>query len=550
MFKKPVFWLIVLVVFGFLLRLLTYGFIKIPWIIYDEYIYLDIVRNISKTGLFVTQMTRDQGYPAGWPLVISAFAGFIKDPYLQYKTALLITFLISSLTPVIAYFISKNIYVSFLLTIYSFLFVYSSSILSETFFIFMLLVLILVLKLILENDLNKPRDIVISGFVFGFLTFFMQFIRSFGGIIFPAFILAGFFYFLIDIALLKKQRKIDYWRLFFFSFFTLISYLLFSFLINRFLVQGGVYYQSDSYQKILKDIFYHLPALVKVVRNEIIIVFISQFWVLPFFFIIGFIKAIKEHKKTEIIIRLFLLFLLIGSLSLTVLHMLKSVYKNPQYLIFTRYLDPFLILLFVYSLNDFFVLLKTKLNQKLIIIYSASTIFLVSVFWSSFYFGSYKFGNSMPIFYLTKVKEMFYFWPTLFLFVFLFFGFLLKRMNRLAMIIFIVFFSFFNFVSIKETRGVPALVEKQYQRFINEWEKVDMETPICIIKNDVYGQTYYLYHFLNPGKHLKLCASFSKQNQPRRMLVSSWQKVILLESCRTVYRFTTRDTIYYCPIIK
>src|SRR3989304_8517322 len=99
MFKKWWVWLVAIVLLGFLLRLITYGFIKIPWIVYDEFTYLDTARQIVR-GHFISAFTRDQLYPAGWPLLLAAFVGFFHDPYVQYKAALVVTMPLSSLVPV------------------------------------------------------------------------------------------------------------------------------------------------------------------------------------------------------------------------------------------------------------------------------------------------------------------------------------------------------------------------------------------------------------------------------------------------------------------
>jgi hypothetical protein len=124
---------------------------------------------------------------------------------------------------------------------------------------------------------------------------------------------------------------------------------------------------------------------------------------------------------------------------------------------------------------------------------------------------------------------------------------LYRLQKKWAITIFILMFLVLSTVSIVKTREVPRGVNAQYQTYIDAWQGVDTAIPMCIVGNDVYGQMYYFYHFLNPGKHLQLCSTFSSERRPRWIYVSRWQTFVPAKTCSVVRFFSFGDKIYYCP---
>ncbi len=165
---------------AFLFRYLLFSFVRLPWVIYDEYIYLDTARQILR-GSFITHLTlENQIYPPGWSVVLAAVVGFISNPLAQYRAALIFTMMLSSSIPVIAYWYTKKLLPALLLIIFMPLVVYSSNIMSETIYTFSLLLFIITIHCIVDNDLKTRRNIILSSIVSGVFLSFIGSIRSFG----------------------------------------------------------------------------------------------------------------------------------------------------------------------------------------------------------------------------------------------------------------------------------------------------------------------------------------------------------------------------------
>jgi hypothetical protein len=550
--KKTVLTLFLIVVVGLLFRLIAYGFIKIPWIIFDEFIYLDTARQIVR-GEFISQLLRDgQRYPFGWPLIIASFFGFIKNPYLQYRLILLFVMILSSVVPVLAYKLTKNKWVSALTAFYPPLFVYSASIMSETFYTFLLLLLMIILKQVVKKDLKKYYQIILSGAVVGLLLYFSRQVRSFGIVLLPSMIGAAAIAFLV----MLRARKTDNRNLTKFIVFCgsiFVFYFVCQVVVAGLIMPKGGFYQKSVYLESFFEIINKPRLFYKLIFNQLMVSLVSLLFILPIFFIHRSYLYFQKKDIPQVVVRFCLIFLYLFSFGLTFLHMAKAAPYNKEYWVFSRYLDPTFVLLFIVSLNDFFVYCNRsnwKIGKKVFFVALPVVAAIIYYLKNSFYYGSYKFGNSMAIYFLRELKEQPN-WIILIGILLIFFVILVyKKRSKVVLVLFIAVYAFYAYVSISSTIGVPRYVIGKYQRVLTDWKEAELKigtnTPLCRFKSKLTPETYYLYHFSNPYQYLHLCSTYDKI-RPKRIITVQKSEITLPESCSIGYRFSYGEVIYYCP---
>lgn len=550
MLRKKWFWLVAIFFVGFIARLVVYGFIKLPWILYDEVVYLDTARQIVR-GSFVSALTRDQLYPIGWPLLSAAWAGFIQNPFWQYKAMLILNMVLSSFIPVFAYMWLGNIWVSLLVSFFPPLFVYSSSIMSETFFTFILFVLVSVLYNMTQDDMHsKVRSVVVCAVVFGFLLYFFTLIRSFGIIALPSFIVAASIFVWYERNYLSQKlfRNITL-----FCFLAIIFYALWRYVGTYFIFTATGHYETENYYRALQYGLSHLPLTFRLLRNEIIIILVSTGWFLPLLFIQSTYTALKHRAHHETLARFFVIAFVFFSLGLTVLHMLKNAYRDPQYFLFSRYIDPALTVLFVFSVYDFFTYVTShrKINKVLLLAYTVFVGYFLWYFKNSFYFGSYKYGNTMPVFFLNEFKRIPFYYYSLIGFAVLWVSAFLTNKRRILLGLFVIMFILYVKNSLAHTVGTPGHVQETYTRILAQWQSAikgdPLASPVCLYNTKASTETYYMYHFLYPYRYLKDCTSYAGQLPLPRYRLVYRSSVEGLDKCRVVMRFTKGDILYYCP---
>lgn len=542
--------LALIVMGGLLLRLITYGFIKIPWIIFDEFIYLDTARQIIR-GSFLSQMSRDpQLYPAGWPLVLASFGGFIKNPFVQYKFMLILTMLISALIPVLVFFLTGSLWVSLAVALYPPLFVYSSSIMSETFYIFMLVLIVTVLKYIVKDDLKKKTTLILAAFIMGFFLYYTRLTRSFGVILIPAFVLST----LSLVYLQYKEKSISTLRqIVYFAVLTVFSYYFCVYLGKNWLFPKSSFYEKTAYIKAFTQALWRPRFSLVLLKNELTLSFFWLFFFLPVFWVH---EGVKEWHKREwhlLYPRLFTFFIYAFSLILTFSHMFIGTKHNPQYLIFSRYLDPALVLLFSYGLKDFVSYLEAK---TLKIEIPTWVYLLIGYFLFYFVFRlpslDYKFGNTMSVYFFLFFKNSALTYWTLLIIVGLLYYALKKAEKKFLVGVFVFFFIWTWFFSVRKTLSTPEWVTAKYQETVNEWQIVMKnyrysDTPLCIHKDGISSELYYVYHYLYPYQYLKSCSRYNKQ-RPKRIITRKTSAVSLPPTCVQDFKFSTNESIYYCPL--
>ncbi|MEK9179556.1 MAG: hypothetical protein AAB893_03760, partial [Patescibacteria group bacterium] len=463
---------------------------------------------------------------------------------------------------------------SFFVMVYPALFVYSSSIISETFFTVLLFVLFVVLKNIVKGDLHKNVHVLLSGFVFGFLIFFARFTRSFGVIILPAFILSGVFFYVlkrihepkaasnedaaqgvVSIDKLSDNRwkipKYLHRNLLYFILITSGVYFLFDFLAHALIYPPAGLYKTESYIRAFALFISRPWHTLSIVQNQLVTFFVSQFWILPFFFIRETYRSLRSRNYEDIISRFFLLFLLIGAFVLTVLHQIQVVERNNQYLLFSRYLDPIYVVLFVYSVRDFFHSLVSHSRHTVHAAWIAITAYLVWYLYFNFYYGWYKFGNNMPIYYLRVFKESLFNFALLVSLIGGMWYFFLQKKYQFVLIAFVILFTWHSYLSIIATRAVPRYVAKLYAPKLDMWQNSFKngysDTPLCVYKSEITHELYYLYHFQYPYQYLKKCDEFDKQ-KPKKIIVGLEHSNGLPVSCGVQFTFDSGESVYYCPL--
>lgn len=538
-----------IVVLAYVARLIVYGFIRTPWIIFDEFIYLDTARQIIR-GHFAALLSKDpQLYPPGWPLLFTAVSGFIKNPYLQYKIILLFNMLISSLVPVMVYLLVGSVTVSLLVAFYPPLFVYSSSIMSETFYIFMLFAVLTILKYIIKDDLRKSTSLMIAALVLAFFLYYTKLVRSFGIVLLPSFILSAA---VVGYLQLRQGSRTTLKRLVYFTVLTVFGYYLLGYLAKLTIISGSFYnrtpYLQSLWQAILRPRF-----SFTLLRNQLTLSLFFWYFLLPIFF---WQQLVKEWHKKEwhlLLPRIFAVFIYLSSLVLTFAHMSIGTNRNPQYLLLSRYLDPALVLLFVFGLKDFFEYLNTKTNR----IKLSTAVYLVLIyFWFYFVFRlpnlDYKFGNTMPAYFFLFFKESpWQYWVLTVLIGFIFYA-LAKNNKRWLLAGFLLVFGWTSLLSIKNTVQTPRWVGDKYQVTLHEWQMFMAnyeysDIPLCIHKDGISSELYYLYHYLYPYQYLRPCSTYQKQ-RPKRIVTRKTSNFTLPALCNQEFKFSTQESIYYCPL--
>ena len=533
---------------GFLVRLFVYGYIKIPWIIFDEYLYLDTARQIIR-GTFISQLSRDpQLYPPGWSIVLAAFVGFIKNPFTQYQAALWLTMLLSSIVPLAAFWLTRSLWVSVLLAFYPPLFVYSSSIMSETMFVLMLFVLLTLLKDIVRDDFTKRRSLILAALVMGFFLFYTRLVRSFGVVLLPSLVLAGLFVCYLQY---RQGSLVRLRSLLFFLILTVFFYYGFSYLGSLWLLPKNGFYERSVYIESIISALKQPQLTWVLLRNELSLSLFWWFWILPLFFVSETIKTVHKREWQDLLPRVWAVLIYVFSLGLTLAHMFIGSQKNPQYLVFSRYLDPALVLLFAYGVADFVKYIAHQTKLKIPVWLWLVLGYFVFYFVLKLTKIDYKFGNTMSIyFFLNLVKEPMWLWLLAGLSMALFYT-LFRDLKTWLFYLLALFFVVASYLSISNTLSTPEWVMNKYQGVIKEWQQAlsrfpNTDVPICIHENGISSETYYLYHFLYPYQYLHNCKHY--ENKPKRILTKKKSQMVLPIDCVTDFRFTSGESLLFCPL--
>lgn len=528
--------------FGMIARWVVFHFVRVPWIIYDEYIYLDTARQILHTD-FVSHLYRDQSYPPGWPFLLAPIMGVFHDPFVQYRAALILTMVLSSGVAVLAYVFTGSIGMGLLTSLFPPLFLYSGSIMSETAYTLVLFFLLFCIRVFVREDLKTARNILLSGIIVGFLCAYLQEIRSFGRIIFPALLLA----FGTLFVLYRKEKMKWVGPYVYFLMSTAITYVFVNFLAKKFL--HTTLYETQGYMSSLQLIVSQLG--IKIMLNQFAAVMIELYGVVLVVFMWGTYRTIRMKNKAEVFPRLFVWFVFLASFGLTLLHMLKTAQHDKQYWIFTRYLDPVIVLMFVYGLKDGYTFLMQKKNIAgwWIISFIAFVLYV----YRYLYTGSYKFGNTMGIFFMAdeKVNQLFAYILPLIIFLLALVVALRRKKQMIALSIFILFFLYQAYVATTSAIAVPHYVIDRYEGQIAQWQRYfatkPVHTPLCRYKSNASAEVYYLYSFLSPYHYLHTCESYSEKEKPKYVLVRPGSVKHVFDFCEEEFVFEQDDVVYYCP---
>jgi hypothetical protein len=413
----------------------------------------------------------------------------------------------------------------------------------------MILLSLGILKYIIKDDLRKNNTLVLASVVFAFFIFYTRLVRSFGMVLLPSFLLAT----LVTIFFLAKQKSFyKVKKLIYFSVLVSFFYLFFDYLAKLLILPDNGFYKKQDYVRALFKALSNPKLSLVSLRNEISL---SLYWlgfILPVYFFVQLKKELHKKEWHLLLPRFFAVFIYLSSLFLTFAHMFIGAQKNPQYLVFSRYIDPSLVVLFVYMLSDFLQFIKSR-SLKI----KVHPLVFVALFYFLFYFIfklaklDYKFGNTMPIYFFLLFKNSIL-QKAIISGLVLSMGYLLyKNSKQLLLLILALFFFYSGFMSIKNTISTPAWVQEKYSLTVKEWQMSlenyqTTDIPLCIHKDGISSEVYYLYHFLNPYQYLKPCSWYKQK--PRRILTRKDSKYALPSNCNLDFRFSTLESIIYCPL--
>jgi len=421
--KVPNYVLLILFFFGlvFLKAALSLKFPS-PWVFADEAVYSETASNILD-GIFFSKLQYCQTYPPGYSLVLSLAYFISNNESTTYHIMQLINCVLTSSIIFPAYFIletytSKTIafLASILISVLPSVSLYTFAIMSENVFIPLFA---FSFWFLIESYKGRGKY---WDFLAGFSIFYLFLTKTMGLAMIIGFI-ASFFFF-------SKSKS----RFTSFSYILkenglLLSSLLIPFIIWKLyaylLIPVGVgSYNSASYLTgfinnlgSLQD-FYTLMSLF--IHEAEFLIWAAYFVV--FSVLLMIISSLKLKKLqisfpdskwnsldevNKIALKSSLVYFL-GSfiivMTICVAHMSLYLNGNPYYLIFGRYLDPIVPLVFILGLmgvellytND--VGIKSKLAVTIYIIINILFIF-------TFPYEYYKFPNMLSIFYIQYIKN-------------------------------------------------------------------------------------------------------------------------------------------------
>jgi len=108
-----------------------------------------------------------------------------------------------------------------------------------------------------------------------------------------------------------------------------------------------------------------------------------------------------------------------------------------------------------------------------------------------------------------------------------------------------------SWLSISQTTSTPAWVQTKYEGVMYEWQTAlkkysATDVPLCVYKDGISTEVYYLYHYLYPYQYIHKCASYKQP--PKHIFTTKTSRFSLPESCVREFKFASNESIFYCPL--
>jgi len=554
---------------------LSYRF-PTPFVFGDEYLYASYAKEILQNPISFFIPGKDQIYPPGYSIILTP--GFIFFPSVSavYRAILAINIILSTSLIFLVFFILKNYMKeqdaflgSILITLLPFVTINNYIIFSENLYIPALVLACLLLMISIEK--KNPVLHFLTGFVIGFLPI----IRALG-------ILALLSFYLIIIYLLynNKYRYQDFLKERFFLIFTPIA-TFGSYVFIKLLLSSNLYgYKSVGYSQGLIWIIRDFPSFfvfLKSLAAELDYLIITTY--IGFFLLAAFLAL--SWKKIDIRLKSLLLFTFFYScfsIILTILHML-TVLRTPnspsfsEYLIFGRYLDPVVPLIFILGLIYLFRYLPEQIKtvnptkniqityasrvlsspKELVLLFIGVSVFFILTYPIEL---KYKVVNVSAIYYLgylTQYSQYFLYAVPIILFILFSLLFRYPRHLMVILIIFSIIITVPTFNWIEKTSNNTNLLNV-YQKISkdsqgrhdniiyldNETFKNPYTTDVCMIKFWGLADNFYL---TNKFSDLKIQPDYiiSKRVLPFKVISIDSNSIIIYKPVNSTGNFPNQN---------
>jgi hypothetical protein len=407
-----------------------------PSIVADEVVYSETASNIL-SGIFFSKLQYCQTYPPGYPLVLSPAYLISNNESTTYHIMLLINCLLTSSIIFPAFFILKPytsrtiaFLVSILISVLPSVSLYTFFILSENLFIPLFA---FSFWFLMESYKGRGKS---WDFLAGFSIFFLVLTKTTGIAMIIGFLASLFFY-------SRSRSSFTKWVYILKGRYFLLASFLIPFLIwnmyKHFLIPVGIgeynvknylvafIYSFDSFQDFCLLISFFIHEVEFVILASYFAIFAALLYIISFSEIKKLQISFPELKwnslgeLNEIALKSSLVYFLVSSIfliTITVAHMLTFL-GNPEYLIFGRYVDPIVPLVFLISLGgiELFNNARVRVRSELIITMCMLTDIL---FVLTFPYESYKFPNMFSIYYIYGIKNIMPIYVVISLFLLLF----------------------------------------------------------------------------------------------------------------------------------
>jgi hypothetical protein len=554
---------------------LSYRF-PTPFVFGDEYLYAQYTKEILQNPISVFSPEKYQIFPPGYPIIL--IPSFLLYPSVSavYRAILAINILLSTSLLFITFFILKS-YInkqdaflgSILITLLPFLTINNYIIFSENLYIPALVLACLLLIISIE----KKNSVLhfLTGFVFGFLPI----IRAFG-------ILALLSFYLIIIYLLfnNKDRYQDFLKERFFLIITPVATFC-SYIFIKNLFFSNLYgYNSAAYSNVLIWMTRDFPSFfvfLKSLAAEFDYLIITTY--IGFFLLAAFLAL--SWKKIDIRLKSLLLFTFFYScfsIILTILHMLTKL-QTPntpvfsEYLIFGRYLDPVVPLIFILGLIYLCRYLPEQIKtvnptnnvqttfssrvlstpKELILLFIGVSVFFIFTYPIEL---KYKVVNVSAIYYLgylTQYSQYFFYAVPIILFILFSLLFRYPRHLIVILILFSIIITVPTFNWIEKTSNNTNLLNV-YEKISRDSEgrhdniiyldyetfKNPYTTDVCMIKFWGLADTFY---YTNKVSDLKIQPDYiiSKRILPFKVISIDSNSIIIYKPVISTGNFPNQN---------
>jgi len=505
-----------------LIKLVMLLFFPSPSIFADESVYVQIADKIIKRFDLVSNIYFAQNYPPLYPITIS-LPLLIGNMHISYLLIQIINILLNTSVVVFAYMLLRGLVenrhavaASLTAGILPSVFPYTFNIMSENLYIPLLLLTVYLFYMLEKSDRK------LYPFLLGVITAAMYLTRTIGLVHIIALFLTLAAAMILERDFVKNTRRGLYSLLG--ALLVVVPYHLIVALQAKALFVEDNAYDSTKYLQIILSWFKSPDAFrtfLRLVLSEIGFTMAACFVI---FFIFALIFAYKTFKKkTNRLMIVYTALAFAGTMVLTVAHMYK-IYTNGnmEYLVFARYLDPFIPVFMIFGFLGF---IDFKNSRKVESPRSAALLLFCLLYPIVLLFlpiTNYKFFNMYSIYYLSYYSSKYLGITVLLVFLPLMLSVLYLRKYRSILIVMIVFIILMNIPTIE----LQAAKSREYAGDFKAIDTIMQERDWDVIYFERAGHSellYFVFKFWHPEREFRMTqmSEYKLQPHPNQLFISS-----------------------------